>query len=167
MTWVAATGSPSSRWLSKVAQFGLPHCIALAMANIFPRWSNLLPLKIAVCAGSAAAGSRSPSPTTRRPRPWWSATSRPADSVLAQDPRRPARLDCRYCHSFVDVSGHSNVPTATPAGTATSTSSATARSSSRCTARWTRPSRLRRQADRVGAGPQDPRTTSISTTRRT
>jgi flagellar biosynthesis/type III secretory pathway M-ring protein FliF/YscJ len=23
MTWVAATGSPSSRWLSKVAQFGL------------------------------------------------------------------------------------------------------------------------------------------------
>ncbi len=82
------------------------------MANIFPRWSNLLPLKIAVCAGSAAAGVALA----------FSYYATPKALNVGYQPSQPIPfshkihvdqlgLDCRYCHSFVDVSGHSNVPT--------------------------------------------------------
>ena len=82
------------------------------MANIFPRWSNLLPLKIAVCAGSAAAGVALA----------FTYYATPKTLAVGYQPAQPIPfshkihvdqigLDCRYCHSFVDVSGHSNVPT--------------------------------------------------------
>jgi hypothetical protein len=82
------------------------------MANIFPRWSNLLPLKIAVCAGSAAAGVALA----------FTYYATPKTLTVGYQPAQPIPfshkihvdqlgLDCRYCHSFVDVSGHSNVPT--------------------------------------------------------
>ena len=82
------------------------------MANIFPRWSNLLPLKIAVCAGTAAAGVALA----------FAYYATPKTLTVGYQPSQPIPfshkihvdqlgLDCRYCHSFVDVSGHSNVPT--------------------------------------------------------
>jgi hypothetical protein len=88
-----------------------PHCIALAMANIFPRWSNLLQLKIAVCVGAAAAGIALA----------FSYYATPKALVEGYEPSQPIfyshkvhvdqlGMDCRYCHSFVDVSGAANVP---------------------------------------------------------
>jgi len=82
------------------------------MANIFPRWSNLLPLKIAFCVGSAAAGVALA----------FTYYATPKTLVVGYQPAQPipfshkihvdqVGVDCRYCHSFVDVSGHSNVPT--------------------------------------------------------
>ena len=106
------------------------------MANIFPRWSNLLPLKIAVCAGTVAAGVALA----------FAYYATPKTLNVGYQPSQPIPfshkihvdqlgLDCRYCHSFVDVAGHSNVPTGRPAGTATSTSSVTVRNWHRCTSR--------------------------------
>jgi len=82
------------------------------MANIFPRWSNLLPLKIAVCAGFTVAGIALALTYYATPK----------TLTVGYQPTQPipfshkihvdqVGLDCRYCHSFVDVSGHSNVPT--------------------------------------------------------
>ncbi len=83
------------------------------MANIFPRWSNLLPLKIAFCAVSAAAGIGLA----------FAYYATPKSLAVGYEPSQPIPfshkihvdqigLDCRYCHSFADVAGHSNVPTA-------------------------------------------------------
>lgn len=81
------------------------------MANIFPRWTNLLPLKIAICAGTAAGGAALA----------FAYYATPKAQVVGYQPSQPIPfshkihvdqlgLDCRYCHSFVDVAGHSNVP---------------------------------------------------------
>jgi hypothetical protein len=81
------------------------------MANIFPRWTNLLPLKIAICAGTAAGGAALA----------FAYYATPKAQVVGYQPAQPIPfshkihvdqlgLDCRYCHSFVDVAGHSNVP---------------------------------------------------------
>jgi hypothetical protein len=81
------------------------------MANIFPRWSNLLPIKLAVCAGSVVAGLSfafyyyaSPKATSVGYQP---SQPIPFSHKIHVD---QIGLDCRYCHSFVDVSGVSNVP---------------------------------------------------------
>ena len=82
------------------------------MANIFPRWTNQLPLKIAICAGSAVAGVALA----------FNYYATPKTLVAGYQPAQPIPfshrihvdqigMDCRYCHSFVEVSGHSNVPT--------------------------------------------------------
>jgi len=82
------------------------------MANIFPRWSNLLPLKIAFCLGAVGIGISLA----------FAYYATPKATVVGYQPSQPIPfshkihadqlgLDCRYCHSFVDVSGHSNVPT--------------------------------------------------------
>jgi len=82
------------------------------MANIFPRWSNLLPLKIAFCVLSVAAGVMLA----------FTYYATPKALVVGYQPSQPipfshkihidqVGMDCRYCHSFVDVAGHSNVPT--------------------------------------------------------
>lgn len=82
------------------------------MANFFPRWTNLLPLKIAVCAGAVAGGAVLA----------FSYYATPKTLNVGYQPSQPIPfshkihvdqlgLDCRYCHSFVDVAGHSNVPT--------------------------------------------------------
>jgi hypothetical protein len=82
------------------------------MANIFPRGSNFLPLKIVLCllvmGGSITAGfvyfftnkytHVGYQPT--QPVPF------PHDVHVKQ-----VGMDCRYCHSFVEVAAHSNVPT--------------------------------------------------------
>jgi hypothetical protein len=83
------------------------------MANFFPRWTNLLPLKIAVCLGAVGAGVVAGITYYATPK---------AQRVGYQ-PSQPIHydhalhvnqlgMDCRYCHSFVEHSGHANVPTA-------------------------------------------------------
>lgn len=82
------------------------------MANIFPRWSNWLPIKIVICllvlGGAVTAGM------------WYYFT--PKYSRVGYQPIQPVSfphnvhvdqlgMDCRYCHSFVEVAAHSNVPT--------------------------------------------------------
>lgn len=81
------------------------------MANIFPRWSNLLPIKLTICATvlgiALVAGC------------WYYFT--PKYTRVGYMPVQPVPfshdihvsqlgLDCRYCHSFVEVAAHSNVP---------------------------------------------------------
>jgi hypothetical protein len=81
------------------------------MANFFPRWSNWLPLKIAVCV--AVLGS------TVTAGVWYYFT--PKYTRVGYQPIQPVPfphdvhvtqlgMDCRYCHSFVEVAAHSNVP---------------------------------------------------------
>jgi len=83
------------------------------MANIFPRWTNLLPIKIAICIGSLAlcvvAGfSYYATPKAQR-------VGYMPDQPIPYDHELHVKelgLDCRYCHSFVDQSGHANIPSA-------------------------------------------------------
>jgi hypothetical protein len=82
------------------------------MANIFPRGSNFLPLKIVLCLlfmGGAITAGFSYYFTNKytnvgyqpvQPVPF------PHDVHVKQ-----MGMDCRYCHSFVEVAAHSNVPT--------------------------------------------------------
>jgi hypothetical protein len=82
------------------------------MANIFPRGSNLIPLKILlivlILGGAATAGM------------WYYFT--PKYTRVGYQPTQPVPfphdvhvqqlgMDCRYCHSFVEVAAHSNIPT--------------------------------------------------------
>jgi hypothetical protein len=82
------------------------------MANIFPRGSNLLPIKIVICLlilGPAVTAGM-----------WYYFT--PKYTRVGYQPPQPVPfphdvhvaqlgMDCRYCHSFVEVAAHSNVPT--------------------------------------------------------
>ena len=81
------------------------------MPFTFPKWANLLPLKLAVAAtclaGAATAGV------------WYYWT--PKYSRVGYQPKQPVAfshaihadqlgVDCRYCHSAVERSWFSNVP---------------------------------------------------------
>jgi hypothetical protein len=82
------------------------------MANIFPRGSNLIPIKIVLCLlvlGPAVSAAM-----------WYYFT--PKYTRVGYQPAQPVDfphdihvaqlgMDCRYCHSFVEVAAHSNVPT--------------------------------------------------------
>jgi hypothetical protein len=82
------------------------------MANIFPRSSNWLPIKIVICltvlSTAVSCGM------------WYYFT--PKYTRVGYQPVQPIPfphnihvdqlgMDCRYCHSFVEVAAHSNVPT--------------------------------------------------------
>jgi len=83
------------------------------MGNFFPRWTNLFPLKLAVAlllllTGAVAAITMY----------WTQGYSR-----IGYQPEQPIPfdhslhagqlgMDCRYCHSHVEQSSHSNVPSA-------------------------------------------------------
>ncbi len=82
------------------------------MANIFPRSANWLPLQLLIIGGvlstAVTAGA------------WYYLT--PKYSRVGYEPVQPVPfphsihvdqlgMDCRYCHSFVEVAAHSNVPT--------------------------------------------------------
>jgi hypothetical protein len=81
------------------------------MANVFPKWSNWLPLKLAaalVLLGATAVGA-------------WYYYVTPEYMRVGYQPDQPVwyshkihveqlGMDCRYCHSYVDKSNHSNVP---------------------------------------------------------
>src|SRR6202022_2497364 len=82
------------------------------MANIFPRSANYLPLKIVFCLlvlGGAISAVY-----------WYYLT--PEYMRAGYQPIQPVPfshnihvtqlgMDCRYCHSYVEVSSHSNIPT--------------------------------------------------------
>ncbi len=82
------------------------------MGNFFPRWMNWLPLKVAVALGFIGFGVSV----------GVAYYSTPKYTRVGYEPTQPVPfshkihagqlgLDCRYCHSFAEVSGHSNVPT--------------------------------------------------------
>lgn len=82
------------------------------MANIFPRWTNILPLQILLIVGLlglAVTGAV-----------WYYFT--PKYTRVGYQPVQPVPfshalhvdqlgMDCRYCHTFVERAAHSNVPT--------------------------------------------------------
>jgi hypothetical protein len=81
------------------------------MANFFPRWTNILPLKIAVCLGAlgtvvAAGFAYYATPKAQRVG-YQPSQPIPYDHDLHVN---QLGLDCRYCHSFVEHSGAANVP---------------------------------------------------------
>lgn len=82
------------------------------MANIFPRALNWLPLQIIVCGGALA--------TLVVAGVWYYFT--PKYTRVGYMPTQPVPfsheihvnqlgMDCRYCHTHVEVAAHSNVPT--------------------------------------------------------
>jgi len=82
------------------------------MGNFFPRWTNWLPLKVAVCLGFLVVGVAA----------GMSYYFTPKYTRVGYEPTQPVPfshkqhvgelgLDCRYCHSYVEMSSHSNVPT--------------------------------------------------------
>jgi hypothetical protein len=82
------------------------------MANFFPRWTNFLPLKLLICLVVLGAGLTA--------GVWYYFT--PSYTRVGYMPIQPVPfphdlhvtqlgMDCRYCHSFVEVAAHSNVPT--------------------------------------------------------
>src|SRR6266403_6067096 len=81
------------------------------MANFFPRWSNWLPLKLTICSVVIVCGLTAGT--------WYYVT--PKYTKVGYEPIQPVPfphdihvsqlgMDCRYCHSFVDVAAQSNVP---------------------------------------------------------
>ena len=81
------------------------------MANFFPRWTNWLPLKITICAIVVICALTGAT--------WYYAT--PKYTRVGYMPTQPVPfphdlhvtqlgMDCRYCHGFVEVTAHSNVP---------------------------------------------------------
>lgn len=83
----------------------------LRMGNVFPRWFNQLPLKIA--AGLLVTGSLVTAGA------WYYLT--PKYSRIGYQPIQPVPyshathvdqlgMDCRYCHSAVDKSWYANIP---------------------------------------------------------
>ncbi|MBE2203278.1 MAG: cytochrome c3 family protein [Chthoniobacterales bacterium] len=82
------------------------------MANFFPKWTNWTPLKVVICLGvlgTAVSGGM-----------WYYFT--PKYTRVGYMPTQPVPyshaihveqlgMDCRYCHSYVEVASHSNVPT--------------------------------------------------------
>jgi len=81
------------------------------MANLFPRSANFLPFKIAICLGVAVTGvvlavSFYGTKKTQ-------AKGYQPDQPIPYDHSLHAgvmEMDCRACHSFVDKSGHANIP---------------------------------------------------------
>jgi hypothetical protein len=82
------------------------------MANIFPRWANGVPLRLLFCAGTLAVFALG----------WLWYYYGPRYTRVGYEPTQPVPfdhslhanqlgVDCRYCHTYVDVSGHSNLPT--------------------------------------------------------
>ncbi len=83
------------------------------MGNFFPRWVNWVPLKAVF--GLTVAGMLAV------PAIWYTATQK--YTRVGYQPEQPIPfdhsihagqlgMDCRYCHSFVENSKHSNVPVA-------------------------------------------------------
>jgi Cytochrome c7 and related cytochrome c len=83
------------------------------MGNIFPNWTNWLAIKVLICLGAlgTAAGALA----------WYSWT--PKYTRVGYMPQQPIPfdhsvhagqlgMDCRYCHTFVENSSHSNLPNA-------------------------------------------------------
>jgi len=81
------------------------------MANFFPRWTNFLPIKVVICGGFVAAAIVA----------GITYYFTPEFTKVGYEPTQPVPfsheihvtqlgMDCRYCHTQVEVSNHSNVP---------------------------------------------------------
>ena len=81
------------------------------MANFFPRWCNWLPLQMAIAGILITCGLTAAT--------WYYVT--PKYTKVGYQPIQPVPfphdihvtqlgMDCRYCHSFVEVAAQSNVP---------------------------------------------------------
>lgn len=82
------------------------------MANIFPKWTNALPLKVLVGAAvivTAIAGGITYYFTPKYTRVGYMPTQ-PVPFSHAIHVNQVG-LDCRYCHSQVERAAHSNIPT--------------------------------------------------------
>lgn len=82
------------------------------MANFFPKWTNQLPWKAVICVavlGTAAVGGITYYFTPKYTRVGYQPTQ-PVPFSHAIHVQQLG-IDCRYCHSFVEVAAHSNVPT--------------------------------------------------------
>jgi len=83
------------------------------MANIFPKWSNLVPIKviialvlIVIAVGAGYFYYMTPEYARVGYKP---VQPVPFDHALHVD---QLGMDCRYCHTYVDRSEHSNIPDA-------------------------------------------------------
>ncbi|MEM7385455.1 MAG: cytochrome c3 family protein [Verrucomicrobiota bacterium] len=81
------------------------------MAVFFPRLTNLLPLKIAFCLGLLGTGVALAVGYYFTPK-YTKVGYEPAQPVPFSHEIHSGQLglDCRYCHSHVDKSSHSNIP---------------------------------------------------------
>jgi len=81
------------------------------MANIFPRSSNLLPIKLLVCLIVLSTGLSIAVAYYFTPK-YTRVGYMPVQPVPFSHDIHVTQLglDCRYCHSFVEVAAHSNVP---------------------------------------------------------
>ena len=82
------------------------------MGNFFPRWTNWLPLKIAIAAVFIVAGLAVGMTYYFTPK-YTRVGYEPPQPVPFSHKKHVGEigLDCRYCHSFVEVSGPANIPT--------------------------------------------------------
>src|ERR1700760_714898 len=82
------------------------------MANIFPRSSNWLPIKIVICLGVLSTAVSLGMTYYFTPK-YTRVGYQPVQPVPFPHNIHVDQLgmDCRYCHSFVEVAAHSNVPT--------------------------------------------------------
>jgi formate-dependent nitrite reductase cytochrome c552 subunit len=82
------------------------------MGNFFPRWTNWVPLKLAVCLGFVVVGVTVGMTYYATPK-YTRVGYEPTQPVPFSHKQHVGELglDCRYCHSYVEVSGHANVPT--------------------------------------------------------
>ena len=78
---------------------------------IFPKWTNSLPLVLAAVAALAGVGVAAGVTIYLTPK-YTRAGYQPVQPVPFSHAIHAGQLgmDCRYCHSFVDVSYHSNIP---------------------------------------------------------
>lgn len=81
------------------------------MANVFPKWVNTVPIKVIIAAGllvGAVAMGVTYYFTPKYTRVGYAPTQ-PVNFSHALHAGQ-LEIDCRYCHTFVDRSEHSNVP---------------------------------------------------------
>ena len=81
------------------------------MANFFPRWTNTLPLKLSICLGITGAVVVAGVGVYFTPK-YTRVGYQPSQPIPFSHKIHAGQLglDCRYCHSFVEEGGHSNVP---------------------------------------------------------
>jgi Cytochrome c7 and related cytochrome c len=81
------------------------------MANIFPKQINWLLVKVALCAGVAGVLVVAAITYYITPK-YWRVGYQPTQPVPFSHEIHVTQvgMDCRYCHSHVEVSGHSNLP---------------------------------------------------------
>jgi hypothetical protein len=83
------------------------------MANIFPKWTNKIPLRLTLISGILTVSILVGVTYYFTPK-YTRVGYAPTQPVPYDHSLHVGQLgmDCRYCHTFVDQSGHANVPDA-------------------------------------------------------